>query len=106
MALESCDPSMEGSVGECGCSLVWRLYTLGKMERNRNIVFPIAVVKEEISVNFVATTYIKVPDFGKQHCYCVKLWKEIGSPDVFFRGLNFASLAQDTVLWSWEANFC
>jgi hypothetical protein len=22
MALESCDPSMEGSVGECGCSLV------------------------------------------------------------------------------------
>jgi hypothetical protein len=36
-------------------------------------VFPIAVVKEEISVNFVATTYIKVPDFGKQHCYCVKL---------------------------------
>jgi hypothetical protein len=36
-----------------------------------------------------------VHEFGKQHCYCVKLQKKIGSLVVFLGGLNYASLAPD-----------
>jgi hypothetical protein len=53
MAMRRWDSSMEGSVREHGCSSVWRLYTLGIMERNRNNVFPIAMVEQENSANLL-----------------------------------------------------